>query len=554
MSKLRVVSYAINGRGMGHLVRQLSILRWIKRIATVLGIKHELWIITSSEADTLARREGICAFKMPSKAMLRDAGIDPHRYLSIARGWVLNAVAGLHPDLLLVDTFPGGSFGELVNVLEMAKHRVLVARRVRDHFAEQASYANLIPAYDDCIVPDSRDVGPILLRERSELLTRKDARAVLGIPEHARAAYLSLGGGGEQTAAGRLPSLCRALVDDGWHVVVAAGPLYQGHECRGPNITWLDRYCPLELMNGVDAAVSAAGYNSFHELMYAGVPTVFLPLPRIADDQLERSQRAEKAGAGRVAHRDEDIVELLKSPGSAQAARRLVPHNGARQAALRVLAPLLPAADLAMADALLTPTLVAQLQRVSRDGKAHALEVVRLLAGDSPQELAKKRSLLLQLSDEGYRVPKLHNNRTDAAPRVERFFALVAATAIPITTALTLLRALRRKFPAARGEEIIASAEQLFACWARFDDWMGAVSLMRAVPLQRGYRLSDFADELTRWLDSQDELFDALRSFAKHEDSGRLSVREVLAQLNASDAEADHGNSYNDNGNHQVTP
>ena len=72
-------------------------------------------------------------------------------------------------------------------------------------------------------------------------------------------------------------------------------------ERRGEGITWLDRYCPLELMAGVDAAVSAGGYNSFHELMYAGVPTVFVPLPRIADDQLERTQRAEAAGAGRVA-------------------------------------------------------------------------------------------------------------------------------------------------------------------------------------------------------------------------------------------------------------
>ena len=381
MTKLRVVSYAINGRGMGHLVRQLSILRWVKRIATVLGVKHELWVLTSSEADTLARREGICAFKMPSKAMMRDAGIDPHRYLGVARGWVLNAVAGLQPDLLLVDTFPGGSFGELVNVLEMAKHRVLVARRVRDSFAAEASYAELIPAYDDRIVPDARDVGPILLRERSELLRREEARAVLGIPEDARAVYLSLGGGGEETAASRLPNLCDALVARGWHVVVAAGPLYHGRERRGPHVTWLDRYCPLELMNGVDAAVSAAGYNSFHELMYAGVPTVFLPLPRIADDQLERCQRAEKAGAGRVAHSDEAVPDLLEAAGSAEAARALVPHNGARKAALRVLAPLLPAADLAMADALLTPAIVSHLQRASNDNHRHALEVVRLLAG-----------------------------------------------------------------------------------------------------------------------------------------------------------------------------
>ncbi|HMR80382.1 MAG TPA: hypothetical protein PKD61_34980, partial [Polyangiaceae bacterium] len=94
MSSLRIVSYAINGRGMGHLVRQLSILRWMRRITTLLGVRAEFWVLTSSEADTLARREGFPAFKLPSKAMLRDSGIEPHRYLALARGWVLNAVAG----------------------------------------------------------------------------------------------------------------------------------------------------------------------------------------------------------------------------------------------------------------------------------------------------------------------------------------------------------------------------------------------------------------------------------------------------------------------------
>ena len=117
--RLRIVSYAINGRGMGHLVRQLAILRWIRRYAALLEAKVECWILTSSEADTLARREGIPALKMPSKAMMRDADILPHRYLSIARGWVLNAVAGLQPDVLIVDTFPAGSFGELVSTLEL---------------------------------------------------------------------------------------------------------------------------------------------------------------------------------------------------------------------------------------------------------------------------------------------------------------------------------------------------------------------------------------------------------------------------------------------------
>ena len=38
MKRLRIVSYAINGRGLGHLVRQLAILRWVRRYAALIGV------------------------------------------------------------------------------------------------------------------------------------------------------------------------------------------------------------------------------------------------------------------------------------------------------------------------------------------------------------------------------------------------------------------------------------------------------------------------------------------------------------------------------------
>ena len=69
MTRLRIVSYAINGRGLGHLTRQLAILRQVRRVCALLDVQAECWVLTSSEGDTLARREGIPALKMPSKAM-----------------------------------------------------------------------------------------------------------------------------------------------------------------------------------------------------------------------------------------------------------------------------------------------------------------------------------------------------------------------------------------------------------------------------------------------------------------------------------------------------
>ncbi|MFT5686011.1 MAG: UDP-N-acetylglucosamine--N-acetylmuramyl-(pentapeptide) pyrophosphoryl-undecaprenol N-acetylglucosamine transferase [Myxococcota bacterium] len=517
MSRLRIVSYAINGRGMGHLVRQLSILRWIRRYGALLDIGVECWVLTSSEADTLARREGVPSLKMPSKAMMRDAGIDPHRYLGIARTWVLNTIAGLSPDVLIVDTFPAGSFGELVAALELARCRVLVERRVRPDFAQDDAYSALLPLYDRRIVPDDRQTGPIIIREREELLPRDRARSALGIPDGDRAVYVSLGGGGDKSANQLIPRAVRLLRKSGWHVVVGAGPLYSGEEVRGPGITWLDRYVPVELFNGLDAAVSAGGYNSFHELMYVGVPTVFLPQPRIADDQEERVARAVAAGAGRRAASLAEVPALLEDPGTAEAARGLVPDNGARHAAARILSLVCPPEDVQRAAETLTPALIGRLGGEGW-GLSEGLEVVRLLSGATPSAIAQRAAM-----------PELTEGVS--AERIGGFFDLCRRCDIPTDIAISLLHGIYRKFPAARGGALLDGVEALFTCWAPFEDWMGAVSLMRAIPVQRQLTLAVFAERIARWLAGQDELFDALRDFTREEGHGRRSVAETLAIL-----------------------
>jgi hypothetical protein len=495
----------------------------------LLDVPAECWVLTSSEADTLARREGFPALKLPSKSMMRDAGLAPERWLAVARSWVLSAVSGLGPDLLLVDTFPGGSFGELIPVLEMARRRVLVARRVRDDVASDPTYRALLPLYHDLVVPDDDGVGPVLLREAEEMLDRGEARRALGVPDGARAVWLTLGGGGDLAAPEVLGRLLPVLSGRGWHVVVAAGPLYQGPERRGPGITWIDRYATMELLAGVDAAVSAAGYNSFHELMFAGVPTVFLPQPRIADDQDARADRAARAGAGRVAGSLDEVPDLLEAPGSPEAARALVPRNGAKEAALRALATLFSERDLQMASQVLTPNVIRLLVRAGEGGRpgtpalGRTLELVRLLGGGTPTEQARRRSMLEALGIEG--------NPGPSVPAVERFTAACERHGVPPEMAFHLVQALARKFPAASGGDLATAAEILFPAWAPFDDWMGALSLLRAVPVQRGWAVSSFAEALAAWLAGQDDLFEALRAFTRQEGAGQVPVAAVLAQL-----------------------
>jgi UDP-N-acetylglucosamine:LPS N-acetylglucosamine transferase len=539
--KLRVVSYAINGRGLGHLVRQLAILRWVKRYGALLGVNVEAWVLTTSEADTLARREGVPAFKLPSKAMMRDAGIEPARWLAVARQWVMNAIAGLGPDVLVVDTFPGGSFGELLPVLETVPTRVLVARAVKDDFAADDTYRALLPLYSKTIVPDepprhgsssagppgARWVGPILLREREELMPRAEARAALGVTRD-RAVYVTLGGGGDEACARVLPQLTDRLVARGWHVVVGAGPLYVGPERRGAGITWMDRYVPLELLAGVDAAVSAGGYNSVTELMFAGVPAVFLPQPRIADDQDGRAQAAATAGAARVARSIDEVPELLEAPGDAAIARSLVPHNGARAAAAEVLATVLPAADVAFAQQLLSPELWARAQRLGA-----AIDVVGAVTGDTPSALKERDAVLAELIDEGVLVTAPARRRQPATARVERFLEIVEGSGAPAETSVAIVRALRRKFPAAPLDAIVDACGVLFTAWSKFADWMGALSLVQALPMQRALAIDEAARALAAWLAHESDLFDALRRFAHLEGHGARSLSEVLRALHA---------------------
>jgi hypothetical protein len=358
-------------------------------------------------------------------------------------------------------------------------------------------------------------------------MPRDEARAALGVTRE-RAVYITLGGGGDEAAARTLPVLAERLVARGWHVVVGAGPLYIGPERRGPHITWMDRYVPLELLAGVDAAVSAGGYNSVTELMFVGVPTVFLPQPRIADDQDGRARAAVAAGAARLATSLDEVADLLESPGDPAAARALVPHNGARAAAAEILATVLPAADVAMAQSVVTPELWARAQRL---GGSSALEAVSVLVGDAPSAHKERDALLAELVAEGALISAPARRRAPAAERVEKFLAAVEAAGAPIDTAIAIVRGLKRKFPAAGLDALVDACVVLFPAWARFADWMGAVSLVNALPLQRGVAVGEVAAALVIWLERETDLFDALRRFAHAQGNGARSLGDVLRAL-----------------------
>ena len=369
---LRVLCYAINGLGLGHLTRLIAIGRQVRRLCWALGQPLELAILTSSEGDALALVHGFPAFKIPSKNIVAEGGMEAHRYRKLGKQWVWNAINLFSPEILVVDTFPGGSFHELYEVLDLGSKNVFICRAVRSEVASQPAFQSALKGYDLILKPEEdgvnetpvplshedRVVGvpPILLRSVGETYSREQAREQLGIAPEARAVYASTGGGGDKDAEAlfsQLVTAARQLPEI--RFTLGAGMLYRGREFPADNVVWTRRPVLSECFRAFDAAITAGGFNSVWELLHCGVPCLFLPLARGWDDQEARVERCIAAGAGGVlsALTAEAIREGLAAlPKTIPV---LAAQNGALAAAEAILALVIDPARLEQAAELCDP-------------------------------------------------------------------------------------------------------------------------------------------------------------------------------------------------------
>jgi predicted glycosyltransferase len=382
MDTLTIVNYAVDGSGVGHVQRLCAVNRWLRRYAAFAGIRSQHWFLTTSEADTWLFAEGFAAFKLPSKSIVEPAGIAKPKYLAMAKQWVWTALSVLRPDLLVVDTFPNGSFDELAPALDLADKKALVLRPVRPEIGERPGFRALAGLYDRVIVPADHDAapptlaieplrtGPIMLDERFEHFERGEARRRLGVDGDRFCLLVSGGGGGDAGVPALFDAVEAALAgENAVHVVFAAGPLARIPPRRGPGRTWWTEPGLGRCLAGVDGAISAAGFNSVHELLHAGVPSALLAQRKIADDQDARAEAFVRRGAAlRLAA--PNPVEIatalarLRDAGAAralaEAARRAVPRNAARDAAAALLELCVPRSLVRQARDVLDDALLAE--------------------------------------------------------------------------------------------------------------------------------------------------------------------------------------------------
>ena len=189
----------------------------------------------------------------------------------------------------------------------------------------------------------TRALAPVRLVDKS--LPREAARAALDLPASGLCALVQLGSGNNYdyaAARARVRQLLLAVAGHArwWRSPPPSppSPLVPADGVRHLAVYPLGRY-----LAAFDLAVSAAGYNGFHELLLGRVPTLFVPNEHpIMDDQGARARWAERRGLAFAAAADDPYaigrkLALLLDPDRRSALQsamaRLDPANGAVEAA-----------------------------------------------------------------------------------------------------------------------------------------------------------------------------------------------------------------------------
>jgi UDP:flavonoid glycosyltransferase YjiC (YdhE family) len=186
-----------------------------------------------------------------------------------------------------------------------------------------------------------RRVAPILYLDRSEILARAEARRRLRLPLDRRVVYVQLGSGNMDDAAtwtGHALKLLARYPEVA--VVLGQSPIANQEVMPAPEVHTIRQYPNSLFFGAFDLAISAAGYNTVHELLFFGVPAILVPMARLTDDQRARAGAAERAGAAVAVNKPEELApalqRLLADDALARlrnSAQGLVPVNGADEAA-----------------------------------------------------------------------------------------------------------------------------------------------------------------------------------------------------------------------------
>ena len=314
-----VVFFPTNGVGFGHFTRMYALAkRWKKHspstelvFFTTMPTLHILYSegfptyhiagrkkfkkMTASEWNTMLEEQLSLVFSQHKPSLFIFDGAFPYRGM-------LNAVSsfqGIKNVWIRRGMFKKGS-----NIpVDSIQHFDLIVRP-----------EDSIPASLDEISHEveTLNVPPIVLLNEEDLLSRKDARLRLMLPEKGPVVYVQLGAGRINDISSEVRLTVDSLLSEGVSVVLGESMLGERLPVELEGVYLLRDYPNSMFFNAFDASIQAGGYNSYHEVRKFGLPTIFYPnMSTGMDDQLARCKQAEIEGWGIVVEsRNEQTIPV----------------------------------------------------------------------------------------------------------------------------------------------------------------------------------------------------------------------------------------------------
>ena len=345
-----------NGAGLGHLTRLLAIARRVKRIDP----SKKIIFHTTSSAMHLILQEGFLGYHLPSK-MLFPKEMSAKQWNAMLRDHLETVISIHQPETIVFD----GAFPYAGLVASMRKKdglRKIWVKRGQHKEGKAELVETKEKEFDEVYVPGEaggenslRKEGiktycePVLYLDREELKDRESVRSQWNIPEGMKMVYVQLGAGKINDIHSTISILLNELLKrDDVFVVIGESIIGNRMDLKMERVLTLRDYPNSIYFNAFDLIVTATGYNTFHEVMYFGVPSILIPNENTkTDDQVARAMIAGNAGAAIVLREPgasdfEQAIEKALDEDNNRDMRKnalaLMKENGAQQMAEMIVA------------------------------------------------------------------------------------------------------------------------------------------------------------------------------------------------------------------------